>query len=149
MRGNGFRRFRRESEIIQGAFPVLLVAWAGGRIPDTRGLEEGRHRSRLRPSEALDPQGTPGALSRVRERVGVRANTTFQKPSRDTQAAAIAVSSGGGCGFAGGNRCADQVWEMLWLREGTAVYGQKQTLNLGVLSAGSVEEFGPAKMPTY
>ncbi|MCV0267900.1 hypothetical protein, partial [Pseudomonas aeruginosa] len=27
--------------------------------------------------------------------------------------------------------------------------GQKQTLNLGVLSAGSVEEFGPAKMPTY
>lgn len=128
---------------------MLLVAWAGGRIPDTRGLEEGRHRSRLRPSEALDPQGTPGALSRVRERVGVRANTTFQKPSRDTQAAAIAVSSGGGCGFAGGNRCADQVWEMLWLREGTAVYGQKQTLNLGVLSAGSVEEFGPAKMPTY
>ncbi|GLF36871.1 hypothetical protein VNPA141581_56400 [Pseudomonas aeruginosa] len=69
MRGNGFRRFRRESEIIQGAFPVLLVAWAGGRIPDTRGLGEGRHRSRLRPSEALDPQGTPGALSRVRERV--------------------------------------------------------------------------------
>lgn len=48
---------------------MLLVAWAGGRIPDTRGLGEGRHRSRLRPSEALDPQGTPGALSRVRERV--------------------------------------------------------------------------------
>lgn len=110
MRGNGFRRFRRESEIIQGAFPVLLVAWAGGRIPDTRGLGESRHRSRLRPSEALDPQGTPGPLSRVRERVGVRANTTFQKPIRDTQAAAIAVSSGGGCGFAGGNRCAVQVW---------------------------------------
>lgn len=97
MRGNGFRRFRRESEIIQGAFPVLLVAWAGGRIPVSRcpGLGEGRHRSRLRPSEALDPQGTPGPLSRVRERVGVRAaNTTFQKPIRDTQAAAIAVSSG-------------------------------------------------------
>lgn len=72
MRGNGFRRFRRESEIIQGAFPALLVAWTGGRIPVSRcpGLGEGRHRSRLRPSEALDPQGTPGPLSRVRERVG-------------------------------------------------------------------------------
>lgn len=129
MRGNGFRRFRRESEIIQGAFPVLLVAWAGGRIPDSRfpELGEGRHRSRLRPSEALDPQGTPGPLSRVRERVGVRANTTFQKPIRDTQAAAIAVSSGGGCGFAGGNRGAHQVWERPWLREGRAVYGQKRT----------------------
>ena len=69
------------------------------QMPGARG---GRHRSRLRPSEALDPQGTPGPLSRVRERVGVRAaNTTFQKPIRDTQAAAIAVSSGGGCGFAG------------------------------------------------
>lgn len=59
------------------------------QIPDSRcpGLGEGRHRSRLRPSEALDPQGTPGALSRVRERVGVRAsstipaNTRFQKPN--------------------------------------------------------------------
>lgn len=54
------------------------------QIPDSRfpELGEGRHRSRLRPSEALDPQGAPGPLSRVRERVGVRtANTTFQKPN--------------------------------------------------------------------
>lgn len=59
------------------------------------GAREGRHRSRLRPSEALDPQGTPGPLSRVRERVGVRAaNTTFQNQIRSTQAATIAVSSG-------------------------------------------------------
>lgn len=130
MRGNGFRRFRRESEIIQGAFPALLVACTGGRIPATQGLGEGRHRSRLRPSEALDPQGTPGPLSRVRERVGVRAsstipgNTRFQNPNPHHSSRDYVVSSGGGCGSAGGNRCADQVWERPWLREGRAVYGQ-------------------------
>ena len=71
------------------------------------GAREGRHRSRLRPSEALDPQGTPGPLSRVRERVGVRAsstipgNTRCQKTNPHYSSRDYAVS-----GSADGNRCA-------------------------------------------